>query len=293
MKRYIFIAAVALLAASCSNESEELETETLVPVTVLVNDFSVTLDESDTRAAEDVSNYTGVKAITLAFYTSGGEEVYKVTQQKSDNTTYTTFGQFNLNLYKGSYTMVVLGYGQGEGDVFTLTSPTEAAFTGAHARETFSATQAVNITNNNAVNLSATLNRIVSKLIVESVDYRTEEAANIRITFAKGGKSFNPTTGLALSDEGFTNTVSISSAEVGKRSASISYLFLASNEESMDITIDVLNAQGNSISHREVNSVPLKRNRSTKLTGPIYSASVTATFKVETAWETETTVPFN
>ena len=102
MKRLIFTAAVALLAASCSNENEELETETLVPVTVQVNDFSVTLDESDTRVAEDVASYTGVKAITLAFYTSGGEEVYKVTQQKSDNTTYTTFGQFNLNLYKGS-----------------------------------------------------------------------------------------------------------------------------------------------------------------------------------------------
>ena len=291
MKRLIFTAAVALLAASCSNENEELETETLVPVTVQVNDFSVTLDESNTRAEDDVANYAGVKAITLAFYTSGGEEVYKVTQQKSDNTTYTTFGQFKLNLYKGSYTMVVLGYGQGEGDVFTLTSPTEAAYTGAHARETFSATQAVNITSTNAVNLSATLNRIVSKLVVLSTDNRTEDAANIQVTFAKGGKSFNPTTGLALSDEGLTNTVSISAA-VGSSSTSASYLFLASNEESMDITIDVLDNQGNSISHRVVNSVPFKRNRSTKLTGPIYSASTTATFKVETAWETETTVPF-
>ena len=292
MKRLIFTAAVALLAASCSNENEELETETLVPATVQVNDFSVTLDESDTRAEDDVANYAGVKAITLAFYTSGGEEVYKVTQQKSDNTTYTTFGQFKLNLYKGSYTMVVLGYGQGEGDVFTLTSPTEAAYTGAHARETFSATQAVNITSTNAVNLSATLNRIVSKLVVQSTDSRSEDASNIQVTFAKGGKSFNPTTGLALSDEGLTNTVSISAA-VGSSSTSASYLFLASDEESMDITIDVLDNQGTSISHKVVNNVPFKRNRSTKLTGPIYSASTTATFKVETAWETETTVPFN
>lgn len=292
MKRLIFTAAVALLAASCSNENGELETETLVPVTVQVNDFSVTLDESDTRAEDDVANYSGVKAITLAFYTSGGEEVYKVTQQKSDNTTYTTFGQFKLNLYKGSYTMVVLGYGQGEGDVFTLTSPTEAAYTGAHARETFSATQAVNITSTNAVNLSATLNRIVSKLVVQSTDSRSEDASNIQVTFAKGGKSFNPTTGLALSDEGLTNTVSISAA-VGSSSTSASYLFLAFDEESMDIIIDVLDNQGTSISHKVVNNVPFKRNRSTKLTGPIYSASTTATFKVETAWETETTVPFN
>ena len=250
------------------------------------------LDEIETRAPQNVADYTGVNAITLAFYTLDGTEVYKATQQKSDNTTYPTFGQFNLNLYKGSYTMVVLGYGQGEGDVFTLTSPTEAAYTGAHARETFSATQAVNITSTNAVNLSATLNRIVSKLVVLSTDNRTEDAANIQVTFAKGGKSFNPTTGLALSDEGLTNTVSISAA-VGSSSTSASYLFLAFDEESMDIIIDVLDNQGTSISHKVVNNVPFKRNRSTKLTGPIYSASTTATFKVETAWETETTVPFN
>lgn len=283
MKRLLYIAAVALLTAACSNENEELDTEKLVPVTVQVSDFSISLDEPETRAAQNIADYAGIKVITLAFYDANGTEVYKTTRQKSDNTTYTTFGRFNLNLYKGSYKMVVLGYGQSEGDVFTLTSPTEAAFTGAHARETFAATQPVSITGTNAVNLSATLNRIVSKLILSSSDYRTEDATNIRVTFSAGGKSFNPTTGLALSNDGLTNTVSISS-EVGNPSSSVSYLFLASDEQSIDVTIDVLNAQGNSISHRVVNSVPFKCNRTTNLTGAIYSAPITSTFQVNADW---------
>lgn len=224
MKRLLYIAAVALLTAACSNENEELDTEKLVPVTVQVSDFSISLDEPETRAAQNIADYAGIKVITLAFYDANGTEVYKTTRQKSDNTTYTTFGRFNLNLYKGSYKMVVLGYGQSEGDVFTLTSPTEAAFTGAHARETFAATQSVSITGTNAVNLSATLNRIVSKLILSSSDYRTEDATNIRVTFSAGGKSFNPTTGLALSNDGLTNTVSISS-EVGNPSSSSAISF--------------------------------------------------------------------
>lgn len=283
MKRLLYIAAVALLTAACSNENEELNTEKLVPVTVQVSDFSISLDEPETRAAQNIADYAGIKVITLVFYDANGTEVYKTTRQKSDNTTYTTFGRFNLNLYKGSYKMVVLGYGQSEGDVFTLTSPTEAAFTGAHARETFAATQPVSITGTNAVNLSATLNRIVSKLMLYSSDYRTEDATNIRVTFSAGGKSFNPTTGLALSNDGLTNTVSISS-EVGTPSSSVSYLFLASDEQSIDVTIDVLNAQGNSISHRVVNSVPFKRNRTTNLTGAIYSAPITSTFQVDADW---------
>ena len=55
MKRLLYIAAVALLTAACSNENEELITEKLVPVTVQVSDFSISLDEPETRAAQNYS----------------------------------------------------------------------------------------------------------------------------------------------------------------------------------------------------------------------------------------------
>lgn len=291
-KTSIFAAAIALLAASCSNESEELETETetLVPVTVQVNDFSVSMEDPNTRAT-DVASYDGIKALTLAFYDTNGTEVYKTTQQKSDNTTYTTFGQFKLNLYKGSYTMVALGYGLQDGDVFTLTSPTQAAFTGDHPRETFTYTQSVEITSNTAVTLTATLDRIVSKLLVQSTDNRVAGAQTVKVTFAAGGKSFNPTTGLATVNTGFVNIVPISS-EVGTTSRSANYVFLNTNEQSMDITIDVLDAQGTSLTHRVIPNVPFMRNRCTTLTGPLYSAGVTSTFQVNTAWQPMEEVSF-
>lgn len=56
-----------------------------------------------------MADYDGVKAITLAFF-NGTTEVYKTTQFRADNTTYTTFGEFDCTLPMGSYTMVVLGY---------------------------------------------------------------------------------------------------------------------------------------------------------------------------------------
>ena len=86
MKRLLYIAAVALLTAACSNENEELDTEKLVPVTVQVSDFSISLDEPETRAAQNIADYAGIKVITLAFYDANGTEVYKTTRQKSDNT---------------------------------------------------------------------------------------------------------------------------------------------------------------------------------------------------------------
>ena len=292
-KTSIFTAAIALLAASCSNESEELETETetLVPVTVQVNDFSVSMEDPNTRAT-DVASYDGIKALTLAFYDTNGTEVYKTTQQKSDNTTYTTFGQFKLNLYKGSYTMVVVGRDYFANDVFTLTSPTEAVYTGARARDTFTSTQAVNITNTNAVNLNATLDRIVAKVLVESTDIRIAEADSIRTTLSAGGKSFNPSTGLALTNTGYSNTLKGSGTNNNAVAQVGTYVFLQSDEQTMNVTIDVLDKDKNVITHREVNNVPLKRNRTTKLTGLLFSASLTSTFQVNADWLPEEEVSF-
>ena len=111
------------------------------------------------------------------------------------------------------------------------------------------------------------------------------------MTFTAGGKSFNPTTGLATVNDGFVNTVGISAA-VGSPSISSSCLFLNTDEQTMDVTIDVLDSDGNSISHKVVNNVPLKRNRITKLTGSLYSASAGSDFEVDTDWLTEYSMNF-
>ena len=282
----VIIAISCLLAVSCHKDNG------IAKVHISVNDFSVSQEEIGTKTPTDVADYSGVKAITLAFYTANSAEQYKVTQLRADATTYTTFGEFDLALPMGSYTMVVLGYGLNEGEpAITLTSPTSATFGDYPARETFVATQAVNITNTNAVSLSATLSRVVSKLKIHSTDGCTENAVNVRTTFSAGGKAFNPSTGLATSNSGFINVLPIQST-VGNSTNSISYLFLATDEQSMTVTIDVLDADGNSISHKVVNDVPFERNRMTVLTGSLYSSGSNGSFQVETDWLTDTEVTF-
>lgn len=301
MKKMVFVAGLfLLLAASCSKETvnevinntqEVAERDTLVPVHVHVNDFSIIQEDfPETRTASTLDSYNGVKAMTLAFY-NGDTEVYKTTQLKDDATLTNTFGEFECALPKGTYTMVVLGYGYFEGDVLTLTSPTQAAYTSDRPRETFAATEAVNITTTQAVEVSTTLSRIVSRLHIVSTDGRTDDAANVRVTFSAGGKAFNPTTGLATVNTGFNNTLSVTES-VGTKFNSIAYLFLKSDEQTMDVTIDVLNTAGTSISHRELSGVPFKRNRSTKITGVLYSAPLSTSFLIDTNWLDEVIVGF-
>ena len=177
---------MALMAASCTNESVEQSVEqqadqVQVPVTVHVKGFSVSQEEFSgpiTRAAQDVADYSGISSIVLAFYASNGTEAYKSTQAKGD----ADFGEFSLSLPMGSYTMVAVAYYHSDASPLVLTSPTEAAFTGHRAYETFATTQAVVINNTNAVDISATLNRVVTQLKVVSTDGKTADVSNVRMT---------------------------------------------------------------------------------------------------------------
>ena len=173
MKKLFISTAILLSIVACTNDSEstvvENQTEQgYAPVTVRVSDFSIATEEissggSLTRGTETLDSYFAGGAITLAFYNAVGTEVYKTTQVKGDGT-YTTFGEFTANLQVGHYTMVAVARAHYDGDAFTLTSPTEAAYTSMRPRETFSKVQTVTVTSASPLDLSVTLNRINSWL---------------------------------------------------------------------------------------------------------------------------------
>ena len=262
-------------------------------VSVHVNEFAVSQEGFAVTRTDptDVASYADVNAVTLAFY-SGSTEVEKITQLKSDASNYTTFGEFECSLPMGSYTMVVVAYKVSDTSPFTLTSPTVASYTGLHAFDTFSATQAVNITSTEAIDISATLDRVASMLKVISTDGKAAGVTNVRMTFSAGGRSFNPTTGLATDNTGFANTVG-NSVAVGNVSTSLTYFFLATDEQTMDVTIETLDADSNVLFSKTVTDVPFKRNRKTILSGPMYTNSgVAGSFSVSTDWLSDTNVNF-
>lgn len=287
MKTNILLAGIALLFAACSNNDNEtiVDNNAQAPVTVRVDGFSISQNDFPGTRATAIGEYTSVKAITLAFYKSDGTEVYKHTQFKSDESTYTTFGEFSTSLPMGSFTMVVLGYYQGaDPHAITLTSPTSAAFTEDAARETFAATQQFTVNSNDPKELTATLNRIISRLRVVSTDGRTADMNGIRVTFAGGSKSFNPTTGLATDNNGLNNTV-YPTAAVGSTTTTSYFLFLATDEQTMNVTIETLDAEDNVLFTKTIENVPFKRNRVTTLTGAMYSAAASAgSFQLNTEW---------
>ena len=300
---FVALLGVALLSAvmslsSCSKDAEEVlnplnnEIVGCVPVRVHVSDFSYSVEDlPETRSTQSPASYENVKVMTLTFF-SGTTEIYSETQLKSDASTYNTFGDFTCTLPIGSYTMVVIGRGAGNDDVFTLTSPTVAAYTSEKVRETFAKMQSVTIAGTAPVDLGEiTLERVVSQLGIISTDTRPANAAKIRTTFGGGSKSFSPATGLAVNDAGFA-TLSTPSAEVGAVVKIANFLFLATDEEEMDVTIEVLDANDAVLYTKVVENVPFKRNRTTYLHGALFNGSVSSSFKLETTWLTKVDISF-
>ena len=76
------MAGLVLLFAACSKESEDMVNDAqmevaVAPVKVHVSGFSVSQEDfPTTRTAQNLADYTGVKAVTLAFY-NGSTEVLK------------------------------------------------------------------------------------------------------------------------------------------------------------------------------------------------------------------------
>ena len=282
---FLSLAAVALLA-SCSVKEDRMKC--VAPVTVRLSGFTVSQEDFPaTRTTAEAADYNGINAVMLAIYTSDGSQQYKTIQVKTEPSTFTTFGEFELSLPMGSYTMVAIAYNSKAEYPFSLTSPTSAAYTGDHAYETFVATQAVNIGSTAAVDISASLDRIISQLKVVSTDGRTANITNVRMTFSAGGRAFNPTTGYATVNTGFSNTVG-NSAAVGTTSTSSTVFFLADDEQTMDVTIETLDVDGNTLFSKTVTDVPFQRNRITKLTGAMYTnTSIGGSFQLTTDWETE------
>ena len=280
----IIMAAVMLLCLSCNKQVETPDSEPTATVSVHVSDFTVALSDlpgAGTRATEAPANYDFVGELVLAFYDADGKEVYKTSQSKSCTTTDACFGEFSFQLPVGNYTMVAIGRDVGSNDAFSLTSPVQAAYTSERVRETFSAVQPVVIASTAAVSLNVTLNRVVTKLVVESTDNQPAGVAKIRTTYGAGSKGFNPTTGLALDNNGFSLNNSVN-ATPGTTLAIKNFAFLAADEQEIDITLEVLDEKGGVLSTRVIPNVPFRRNRQTTLRGQLFSSK--GTFHLETTW---------
>lgn len=296
MKRSTSLTALATalcVTASLLSACHKDDYGKMSEVAVNVNDFNIVNDEiggGNAAKSTSVENASEVKSITLAFYDAAGTEKYQCTHTRSDSSTFrgTAFGKFHCTLPSGNYTMVAIGYGSNY--AITLSSKTSAEFSNDRVRDCFVSTRDLSISSSGVNNITATLNRIASQFWIKSTDNQPAGVDSIRFSVNKGGKIFNPQTGLSTTDNGHGFTVTDASGITGYKLNAPVYLLLHSNEEVLDFTFTVYK-DGNILTTKTIPNVTMKRNRRTLATGGVYT-NTGSNFLIASDWISTDTVYF-
>ena len=291
MKKILSTAAVAALCfMACSTDEPTanltVRTETKPmepPVTITFRcrgDFDLTT-ESFTRSLEaDGKQLTDLWVLD---YVNGSLAQDAIHQTSADS----DFGTPTVNLAVGSHHLYFIA-SRGK----TPTLDTDAGtITFGTVSDTFYKDLLLNVTANSNGSRSVTLERIVTKFTAVITDAIPEGAATFNITpsewyYGWDYVSCSPTAATASQ----TITINIPASEIGKTNESLNiFCFSASDEWTTDVAIDCKKGDGTILGTATITNVPLKQNRITSFSGPLFSANGLTTVLLSTGWDTEQT----
>lgn len=300
MKKYIIPAAVAALCFSaCSTEepaappSEQSDvTIRLKADTTMTEHVSITFNcrgfdfstepFAGTRALE--ADGKAMTDLWVLDYPNGQTApTIQIHQTSSDE----DFGSPTINLTVGSHHVYFIA---SRGQDATIDTDAHT-ITFGKVRDTFYMDYEINVTATSNGSRSVTLERIVTKFTAIITDAIPEGAAEFNMTPSQwyygwdyvAGTPTTATTSQAI-------TINIPASEIGKTDELLSIFGFSSDTEwTTDIALDCKTSTGSILGTATIADVPLKQNRITTFSGPLFSANGLTTVSLSTDWQTDYT----
>lgn len=193
------------------------------------------------------------------------------------------FGTPTLNLSVGSHHVYFIA-SRGSGATLSTENHT---ITFTRVLDTFYKDFEINVTATSNGSRSVTLDRIVTKLTTVVTDAIPENAATFNLTPEAWHYGIDYTTGLPISATASRAiTINIPSSEIGFTNEHLSIFgFSTEDEWSTNVTLNCKKADGTILGSAVLANVPLKRNRITEYTGPLFSSNRQTTVDLTTDWE--------
>lgn len=205
---------------------------------------------------------------------------------QSDNTAE-DFGKPSMTLAYGSHHVYFVA---SRGTDPTLNT-TNGTITWSSVRDTFWQDYEVSVVSTSNGNRAVTLDRVVTKLSLAFTDAISASAATINFTpatwyYGLNYKAGEPTAAITSQ----TNTMTLPDGYSGRTDVSVSYFSISpSTEWTTDVTVNSKDADGNIIGQGIMTAVPLKRNRVTEYSGPLFTAGGEIALTLNGTWETSET----
>ena len=203
-------------------------------------------------------------------------------QQIHQVSTDEDFGTPTLNLAFGNHHIYFIA-SRGSGATLSTENHT---ITFTRVLDTFYKDYEIDVTATSNGSRSVTLDRIVTKLTTVITDAIPEGAATFNLTPEAWHYGIDYTTGLPISATASqTITINIPSSEIGVTNEHLS-IFGFSNEDewTTNLTLECKKAAGTILGSDVLANVPLKRNRITEYTGPLFSSNGLTTVGLSSDW---------
>jgi hypothetical protein len=154
-------------------------------------------------------------------------------------------------------------------------------------RDTFWKRYDENVVATSNGNRAVTLDRVVTKLALVFTDAISDDAATINFTPAKWYYGLNYKTGEPTNaTNNQTNTMQVPANYAGRTDVSVSYFSISPSEEwKTDVIVNSKDADGNIIGQGVMTDVPLKRNRITEYSGPLFTAGGETSLTLNGVWD--------
>lgn len=258
------------MLCACSNETSTIPEEEGNSKTFtfqVTNYMQYAMDEG-TRAAIAPSESKRIQHLALGIFDATANTLVAPIQiqDKEDQ----GYGSFTAKLNYGTYRLVFLGYG-GSNSILKMENPEEISFENNTLPQTFLSSSVFTVDANTAATTSVVLKRVVSGFELTMADAISSRTSGIKIVSTGGGMVLNAKTGFAKASTGRENTIDIPESYHGQTGKSvIFYLFLPTNEESMDITASAVDENGEAFIERTFANVPMKINTRTTYQGNFF-----------------------
>ena len=269
--------AVALLMTACTSGIDSVpsvSSASSVPITfTMQGDFTLT-----TRAlTADGRDMTDVWVFD---YDDEGTLIQQVHQTSEDE----DFGTPTITLTLGDHRLYFVAT-RSTGVTINTTAKT-MTFTKVY--DTFWKALNLVVESGGSANRSVALDRVVTKLRLTFTDPVPDGCASINITPATWYYGWNYVTGVPVAAASSqTVTVNIPASEIGSTTTSVSiFSFSTAAEWQTDVTLNSKTSADVIIGQATIPNVPLKANRVTEYSGPIFGTSGTATLSLNTEWDT-------
>lgn len=280
MKKKLFMLVSALCVfSSCENVlSQGNKSEETLDGNLIVNVFQLEQTPFSSVTRTDPANVC--MRLNFAVYDADGERVKQINQEVGD----ADFGSASFQLPEDTYLLVVLAHSSNGNP--TMTDPTKIKFTNAQGyTDTFLYSNEITV-ESEPLELSLTLNRIVSLCRFIITDDYPEGVAKMQFQYKGGSGAFDANTGLGSVNSIQTLTFDVKS---GQKQFDL-YTFLHDTEGSISLVVTALDANGNLLYEQKFD-IPLFQNQITWVSGDFFgdggSQTVSPTITIDTQWDAE------